>query len=231
MTIGIIAAMEEEIEELINKVKISQKKTKANLTFISGVLYNNEVVLVTSGIGKVNAAICTQILIDDFNVDKVINVGIAGGLGENILPGDVVIADSLVQHDIDTSFFGDSIGQIPRLDVFDFKCDEQLIKIAQKSCMNLNNNHKFYIGRIVSGDQFIVDLKKIKYLKQKFNALACEMEGASIAHVCYVNKIPFIIIRSISDNAIIGAHMDYEILKPIAIKNSIEILKNILSFM
>lgn len=227
MIIGIIGAMEEETQTLISEIEIERKEIKANMEFTLGNLWGSTVVVVTSGIGKVNAAICTQILIDDFSVDKVINVGIAGGLQENVMPGDVVIADSLVQHDIDTSFFGDKVGQVPRLDVFDFKCDEELIIKARVACVSLDK-HKSFVGRIVSGDQFIVDLIKIKWLTEEFSALACEMEGASIAQVCHVNRIPFVVIRSISDNAVIGAHMDYEKFKPIAIENSMKILKNML---
>lgn len=227
MIIGIIGAMDEELEILLSEMDLERTETKANMKFNSGKLYNQNVVVVRSGIGKVNAAVCTQILVDDFKVDRVINVGIAGGIGENVYPGDVVISDSLVQHDIDTSAFGDEIGQIPRLDTYDFKCDKELVDKAKKACEKLEDKNSF-VGRIVTGDQFISDTDKIRWLNKKFNALACEMEGGSIAQVCYLNNVPFVVIRSISDNANNGAHMEYEKFGPIAIKNSTEILKNML---
>ena len=228
--IGIIGAMEEETQNLIKDMKIERSLTKARMQFNSGELYGKNVVVVTCGIGKVNAAVCTQILIDDFNVDCVINVGIAGGIREDIYPGDVVVADNLVQHDMDTSFFGDKLGQIPRIEVYDFKCDEELVNIAKESCKELKDNNHF-TGRIVSGDQFLADAKKMLWLSEEFSALGCEMEGASIAQTCYLNNKKFVVIRSISDNAINGTHMDYETFKEKAVINSNLILKNMLQQM
>ncbi|MGE5629244.1 MAG: 5'-methylthioadenosine/adenosylhomocysteine nucleosidase [Solirubrobacterales bacterium] len=228
MIIGIICAMEEELEPLLKFMKSTEVVNKANMVFNSGKVFDKEVVAVTSGIGKVNSAICAQILIDQFKVDCVINIGIAGGTGANVLPGDVVIGDNLVQHDVDTSAFGDEIGQVPRIDTYDFPCDPKLLNLALKACTAIKE-HKCFTGRIVTGDQFINEMEKIKWLNTKFGALACEMEGGSIAQVCYLNKIPFVIIRSISDNGNIGVHMDYEKFKPIAIDNSTKILFGMLS--
>ncbi|GAA0115904.1 5'-methylthioadenosine/adenosylhomocysteine nucleosidase [Clostridium senegalense] len=230
MVIGIIGAMDEEVKGLIDEMDIESKKVKAMMEFNKGTLYGKNVVIVRCGIGKVNAAICTQILCDDYYVDKVINVGIAGGIGMEIYPGDIVIGSDLVQHDMDTSAFGDRIGQIPRLDVFDFKCDEKLVKLCKEACNQLKN-HKSFVGRIVSGDQFIGNVEKIKWLNSEFNALACEMEGASIAHAAYLNHVPFVVIRSISDNANNGAHIDYEKFKDIAVENSNNILRYMLKSM
>ncbi|WP_017415682.1 5'-methylthioadenosine/adenosylhomocysteine nucleosidase [Clostridium tunisiense] len=230
MKFGIIGAMEEEVASLIEEMEVSSKIAKAKMVFHSGIIYNKEVVIVTSGIGKVNAAICAQILVDKFDVDYIINVGIAGGVGEEIYPGDIVIGNSLVQHDVDTSAFGDKLGQIPRMEAYDFKCSDLLISHGKIACSSLENVNTF-VGRIVSGDQFIANSEKIKWLNKEFNALACEMEGASIAHVAYLNDVPFLIIRSISDNANNGAHMDYEKFKPIAVKNSNIILRSMLKSM
>ncbi|GCD08929.1 5'-methylthioadenosine/adenosylhomocysteine nucleosidase [Clostridium tagluense] len=227
MNIGIIGAMSEEVEFLLRDMELETSEVKANMKFSVGTIHNKNVVIVTSGIGKVNAAVCAQILIDDFKVDYVINVGIAGGTVDNIYPGDVVIANNLVQHDIDTSAFGDRIGQIPRLDTFDFKCDKKLIDHAIEACKDISG-HNYFVGRIVSGDQFIANIDKIKWLNSEFECLACEMEGASIAQVCYLNEIPFVVIRSISDNASNGAHMEYEKFKDIAVENSTKILNNML---
>lgn len=230
MVIGIIGAMDEEVRRLKDEMKTESKMTKAKMEFFSGLLWDKNVVIVTCGIGKVNAAVCAQILVDDFKVDKIINVGVAGGIGEDILPGDVVIAENLVQHDMDTTAFGDSFGQVPRMDTFDFKCDEKMVEIAKKACINIDN-HKSFIGRIATGDQFIANVEKIRWLKSQFKAVACEMEGGSIAQVCYLNSIPFVVIRSISDNANTGAHMDFEKFVPIAVDNSIHILKAMLHLM
>lgn len=230
MRIGIIGAMPEEVASLIAEMSIEKKVKKAMMEFNHGRIYDKEVVIVVSGIGKVNAAVCTQILADDFNVDAVINVGIAGGIGTNIYPGDVVVATDLVQHDMDTTSFGDRPGQIPNMDVFDFKCDEKLVELAKKACEEIKDINSFS-GRIVSGDQFIANVEKIRWLSEEFGALSCEMEGASIAHVAYLNQKPFVVIRSISDNANNGAHMDYEKFKEISVKNSNRILRTMLQSM
>lgn len=230
MTLGIIGAMSEELEILLKDMKVEEKATKANMVFHKGQLWGKNVVAVVCGIGKVNAAICTQILISEYNVNKVINVGVAGGIGKDIYPGDVVIADSLVQHDMDTTVFGDKVGQIPRLDTYDFKCNEELVSLAKKAC-DENSDIKSFVGRIVTGDQFIASIEKIQWLCSEFEASACEMEGGSIAHVCYLNKIPFVVIRSISDNANNGAHMDFQQFIPIGVKNSTSILKSMIEKM
>lgn len=227
MNIGIIGAMSEEVESLLKDMHFKTSEIKAKMKFSLGTIHNKDVVIVTSGIGKVNAAVCTQILVDDFNVECIINIGIAGGTKDNIYPGDIVIGENLVQHDMDTTVFGDKIGQIPRLDTFDFKCDKKLIEIATKACDGIEG-HNHFTGRIVSGDQFIGSVDKIKWLNSEFECLACEMEGASIAQVCYLNEVPFIVIRSISDNANNGAHMDYEKFKDIAVENATSILNDML---
>ena len=120
------------------------------------------------------------------------------------------------------------VGQIPRMDTFDFKCDEKLVETAKAACAEASD-FKTFSGRIVSGDMFVASLDKIQWLEKEFQALACEMEGASIAHVCYLNNIPFVVIRSISDNANNGAHMDFEKFTPIGVKNSTFILKTMLN--
>lgn len=227
MTLGIIAAMSEELEILLKDMEVKSKDTKANMTFHKGTLWGQEVVAVVCGIGKVNAAVCTQILASEYNVSSVINVGVAGGIGKDIYPGDVVIAENLVQYDMDTTAFGDPMGQIPRMDTFDFKCDAKLVEIAKAACDEASD-FKTFSGRIVSGDMFVASLDKIQWLEKEFGALACEMEGASIAHVCYLNNIPFVVVRSISDNANNGAHMDFEKFTPIGVKNSTFILKTML---
>lgn len=226
MLIGIIGAMHEEVEALKQEMIINKELHKAHMHFIQGNLWDREVVVVVSGVGKVNAAICTQILIDDFGVDCIINIGVAGGVSEDVSPGDIVIGTSLIQHDMDTTMFGDRLGQIPRLDTFDFKSDPNFIdKLRQ---VNLGDDIKIIEGVIVTGDQFISDLHKAKFLVDNFDAKATEMEGASIAHTAYLNKKPFIVIRSISDNASTGANIEFDKFISIAVNNSIKLLKVLL---
>ncbi|TGY41730.1 5'-methylthioadenosine/adenosylhomocysteine nucleosidase [Clostridium sartagoforme] len=227
MILGIVSAMQEELDLLLKDMTINEETKKANMTFYKGTLDNKDIIAVVCGIGKVNAAVCSQILISEFNVTSIINVGVAGGIGKDIYPGDVVVGTNLVQHDMDTTVFGDPHGQIPRLDTFDFKCDEALIKASLEACEEIKEINTFS-GRIISGDQFISSVEKIQWFEKEFNAMACEMEGASIAQVCYLNNIPFVVIRSISDNANNGAHMDYEKFIPIAVRNSTILLKNII---
>ena len=227
MIIGIIGAMSEEVESLKKEMQLESKTTKASMDFYKGKLWNHDVVVVVSGIGKVNAAICTQILVDIFDVNMVMNVGVAGGVKENINPGDIVIASSLVHHDMDCSVFGDKIGQVPRMDVYDFKCDEKLVKTAQSIALK-DSKHKSVVGIIATGDQFIADNQKVKWLEETFDASAVEMEGVSIEHVAYQNNIPFIVIRSISDNANTGASIDFEKFVPYAVDNSMIFIKVLL---
>lgn len=228
MVLGIIGAMSEELEILLKDMDVQDTKIKARMTFHKGKLWGKDVVAVVCGIGKVNAAVCTQILASEYNVSSIINVGVAGGIGKDIYPGDVVIAENLVQYDMDTTAFGDPMGQIPRLDTFDFKCDEKLVETAKVACSEAKD-FKTFSGRIVSGDMFVASIEKIQWLEKEFTALACEMEGASIAQACYLNNIPFVVIRSISDNANNGAHMDFEKFTPIGVKNSTFILESMIS--
>ncbi|MDO6354378.1 5'-methylthioadenosine/adenosylhomocysteine nucleosidase [Caloramator sp. CAR-1] len=225
--IGIIGAMEEEILKLKKMMKVDRIEKKANMEFYKGILLNKDVVVVRSGIGKVNAAICTQILIDDFNVDIVINTGVAGRVNEKLNPGDVVISKDLVQHDVDGTCIDYKPGQIPRMDDYIFKADEKLISLAFEATKDIEH-FNVHIGRIATGDQVIADSKKLIWLKETFDALAVEMEGAAIAHASYINNIPFVVIRSISDFADENHVADYEKYINIAIENSISILTNML---
>jgi len=225
--IGIIGAMEEEVLKLKKMMKVDRIEKKANMEFYKGILLDKDVVIVRSGIGKVNAAICTQILIDDFNVDIVINTGVAGRVNEKLNPGDVVISKDLVQHDVDGTCIDYKPGQIPRMDDYIFKADEKLISLAFEATKDIEH-FKVHIGRIATGDQVIADSKKLIWLKETFDALAVEMEGAAIAHASYINNIPFVVIRSISDFADENHVADYEKYINIAIENSISILTNML---
>ena len=217
-TIGIIGAMDEEIAFIKSISEIISAKNILGLDFFVGKYGSNSVVIVKSGIGKVNAAACTQVLIDHFAVDCVINVGVAGAIYKELKIGDVVISTDTVQHDMDVSALGDPIGTIPRLEESFFKADEELIALAEEVGEYLEG-HNVYKGRIASGDQFIWN---------NFKAYCAEMEGAAIAHVCYLNRIPFVVIRSISDNADGEAEMSYNEFTKVAAQNSSVILEEML---
>ena len=224
---GIIVAMQEELEVILQSLDKEKTIERAGMEFHVGRYANRRVVAVICGIGKVNAALCTQVLISELQVDQIINIGVAGGLGHGIEPGDIVIADSLVQHDVDVTAFDLPKGQIPRLDVFDFKADAFMLKMAIQASKQITTQAHF-VGRIVTGDQFVASPADAKRLHEDFQALACEMESASIAQVCHLNKTPFICIRSISDNANTGAHMDFAQFTPIAVANASALLQTMI---
>lgn len=192
--IGIIFAMKEELDALKEYLIINKEYEIFDLKFYEGTINNKICVLVESGIGKVNAARTTQILIDNMKVDFIFNIGVAGGVDENLNVLDVVIGDKLVQHDFDITAFNHEKGYIPNVGTF-IETDEYLLKIVKNSI----NDNSCKIGTIASGDIFCTDSKMSMKINKKFNALAVEMEGASIAQVCFLNHIPFLIIRSISD--------------------------------
>ena len=226
-TIGIIGAMDEEIALIKEFSEIISAKNILGLDFFVGKYGSNSVVIVRSGIGKVNAAACAQVLIDHFAVDCIINVGVAGGIYNELKIGDIVISTDTVEHDMDVSALGDPIGTIPRMDESYFKADEELISLAEEAGETISDHH-VYTGRVASGDKFISSQEQKNFIWNNFKAYCAEMEGASIAHVCYLNRIPFVIIRSISDNADGAAGVSYEEFKNIAVDISGSIIKEML---
>ncbi len=228
--IGIIGAMSEEIALIKNVMEIESTQEKAGYNFISGKLSDKDIVLVLCGIGKVNSAICTQLLIDLYSVDAVINTGVAGAIADGVSICDVVISTEAQQHDLDCSAFGDPVGTIPRMDTSIFKADETLINAAVAAAKSTVTGNVF-TGRILTGDQAIGDSQSKNRLKTLFNGSCAEMEGGAIAHVCHLNKIPFVIIRNISDSADEQSDIAYYEFEKIAAHNSgtivIEMLKNL----
>lgn len=200
--IGIIGAMDSEVKELCAQLKDKKIVEYAGLTFNCGLLDEKEVVIVKSGIGKVNAALCTQALILKFEVTRVINTGIAGATGEGLGVFDFVVSSETVYHDVDTTGFGYKIGQLPGM-IERFPADEAFANavIAAFEKTDFAKEHKIIKGLIASGDQFISDKPKKDFIKTNFNPACVEMEGCAIAHACYVNKIPFVVIRCMSDMA------------------------------
>lgn len=207
--IGIIGAMELEVETLKAKMDVRNKTTKARMEFFEGTLNGVEVVVVRSGVGKVNASMCTQILADVFEVTNIINTGVAGSLDASIDIGDIVVSTDVCQHDMDATGFGYPLGEIPQLGMSSFPADEKMAALAKSVCEKVNSEIKTFSGRIVSGDQFICDKNVKEKIVSNFHALCTEMEGAAIGQAAYLNGIPFVILRAISDKADDSAEVDY----------------------
>lgn len=224
--IGIIGAMEEEVIQLKEQMSDVTVVKKASMEFYRGVLNGKQVVVVRSGIGKVNAAVCTQILADDYQVDGVINTGIAGSLRNEINIGDIVISTDALQHDVDAREFGYPVGQIPRMEVLSFAADERLAAQAEESCRQMNPEIAVFRGRVVSGDQFIGSNQVKTRISKEFAGYCTEMEGAAVAQAAYLNQIPFVIIRAISDKADNSATMDYPAFESRAIRHSVRLVKH-----
>ena len=222
--IGIIGAMDEEVAQIVAAMQVEKEETKAQMTFREGKLGGKDVVIVRSGIGKVNAAVCTQILVDDFGVDYVINTGIAGSLKAEIDIADIVISSDVLHHDMDATGFGYEPGQIPRMDTLSFQADERLVLLAKESCERVIPEVGVHVGRIVSGDQFISDKSVKEKISGSFDGFCTEMEGAAIAQAAYLNAVPFVILRAISDKADDSATMDYPTFEKQAIRHSVLLL-------
>lgn len=227
-TIGIIGAMEEEIAHLREKLRQVSTVKAAGLEYFHGSFGGNHVVLVVSGIGKVNAAVCTQAMIDRFGVDCVINTGVAGGLMDGLHIGDILISKDAVQHDMDTSALGDPVGVIPRLSESYFKADAELIRLAQEAAAESGEGYQAVLGRVASGDQFIGTKAGKERIRSTVQGDCAEMEGAAIAHACWLNGTPFVVIRAISDDANEEAEMDFGQFSKIAAKRSGELVEKML---
>lgn len=226
---GIIGAMEIEVEQLRKDMVVRRERRKAGMSFCEGVLNGQEAVIVRSGIGKVNAAVCTQILADDFQVDAVINTGIAGSLNADIDIGDIVISTDVVHHDMDAVNFGYAPGQIPQMDVFSFAADRELADLAERICREVNPEIRVFRGRVLSGDQFVADRAVKERIAGLFHGFCTEMEGAAIAQTAYLNGIPFVIIRAISDKADDSAAEDYPVFEKKAVEHSVRLVEGMLA--
>jgi len=227
--IGIIGAMASEVKYLKEQMSITKITEQAGMFFYRGMLNERDVVIVQSGVGKVHAAVCTQILVDLFEVDFIINTGIAGSLNSAIDIGDMVISTDAVQHDMDTGEFGYAPGQIPGVDLLAFPADETIVELAVKACEDVNPDINVFKGRVVTGDQFVNNSARKQWLVETFAADCVEMEGAAIAHVAYMNKIPFLVIRAISDKADDSAHVDFPEFEAQAIVHSSRLTEELLA--
>lgn len=226
MRIGIIGAMSEEVQGFKKIMKNVEEEKIGTFTFYTGIMHDQDIVLLETGIGKVNAAIGATLMIEAFDVEEIIFTGVAGGVNPELDLGDVVISKDLIQHDFDTSAFGDKLGVIPRMESSIFEADDELIELAEKAGKKLKG--KVIVGRVLSGDQFIASPEKIAFLRKEFNGDCTEMEGAAVGHVCQVLDVPFVVIRTMSDKANSDAHTDYATFMKIAAENSITLVNEML---
>lgn len=209
MKIGIIGAMEIEVENLKSAMTVKNVVQKASMEFYDGTIGNTDVVVVRSGICKVNAGICVQILVDTFGVTHVLNTGAAGSLDARINIGDIVLSTDACYHDVNATVFGYKKGEIPQLGVQSFVADRTLIDKAKAAISVASPDLGVFEGRVCSGDQFVSDKAVKDEIISDFGGMCVEMEGAGIAQACFLNKIPFVIIRAISDKADGSEIMDY----------------------
>ena len=217
--LGIIGAMAVEVTYLKDQMQDLRIVKRAGMTFYEGLLDGKNVVVVECGIGKVNAALCVQILCDCFDITHVVNTGVAGSLSAELDIGDFVISTDAVYHDFDCSAINPNyiVGQIPGFPVRSFAADQQLVNIAFEAAQSVHNGH-VRKGTVASGDQFVGDKVKKERIVETTGALCTEMEGAAIAHAAWRNGIPFVVIRAISDKADDSATMDYPTFEAIAAK-------------
>ncbi len=226
--IGIIGAMELEVEQLKKEMAVNAVIKKAGMDFYEGTLSDVPVVIVRSGIGKVNAALCVQILADVFRVSHVINTGVAGSLNAKLDIGDILISQDALHHDMDATIFGYQPGEVPQMGFREFKADERMMELAKAACEKVNPDIHVMYGRVVSGDQFISSREVKERLIAQFQGDCTEMEGASIAHGAYLNSLPFVIIRAISDKADDSAERDYPTFEAAAARHSAALVKEMI---
>lgn len=224
--IAIITATEQEFLAIRNKFNEVKEDRLKDLIYYSGELNNKEYIVIKCGIGKVNAARVTQMIIDKFEVNYIINVGVAGSLNDNLEIGDIVIGKDLIQHDFDTTAFGDEKGYITGVGKI-FKSDEALVEKYRNYVLENNQDYKAIVGTIASGDIFLTENAMKEKIRSKFNADCVEMEGAAIAQVSMLNKVPFIVIRSISDKPNGSNQIDYNEFVDMAAKRVAELVLKI----
>ena len=216
--IGIIGALEDEVREIISRLEDRQTETVGSIEFNLGKLFGKNVVIAKCGVGKVFAAICAEAMIIKYSPSLVVNSGVGGALDKSLKPLDIVFADKLVQHDMDTSPIGDPVGLISGINRIYFETDKRATLILEEAAKELEVN--YLIGTIATGDKFISEKEDKHRLTSLFDATACEMEGGAIAHTAFVNGTPFMVVRAISDSADGEACMDYPTFLPLATKIS-----------
>ena len=219
--IGIIGALSEEVTGLIASLADAGSEKVGGLEFHTGILEGKRVAIARCGVGKVFAAICTEAMIIKYSPDLIINTGVGGALSESLKTADLVIAESLVQHDMDTSPIGDPKGLISGINKIYFDSDARAVEIATRAAKEYE--YPVLVGTVATGDKFIADRADKERIASDFSAVACEMEGGAVAHTAYANDTPFVVIRAISDSADGDATMDYLEFLPVAAKKSTDI--------
>lgn len=227
--IGVIGAMEDEVASLKEDMDIANTQVIADMKFCEGILDGKDVVVVQCGMGKVNAGICAQTLISEFGVDYIINTGVAGSLTNDLDIGDIVVSTEAVQHDFDVSPIGFRRGEIPYTGLIAFPADENLRQIAVSTIEESYPDVNVLEGRVCSGDQFINTEEQKARIINQFGGLCCEMEGGAIAHACYLNHVPYVIIRAISDKFDGSNEIDFEIFQEDAAKKCASIVHSMVS--
>lgn len=216
--IGIIGAMEPEVEGIVARLEDKAVETVSGITLYTGRLLGKSVAVARCGIGKVFAAICAEVMILRYSPSLLVNTGVGGALAGGISTGDIVIADKLCQHDMDTTAIGDAIGLVSGINKVYFESDERAVSILLSEAKALGLSAM--VGTVATGDKFIASKEDKMRIFENFAASACEMEGGAVAHTAFVNSTPFVVIRAISDSADGEATMDYPTFLPIAAKNS-----------
>ncbi|MGN0076317.1 MAG: 5'-methylthioadenosine/adenosylhomocysteine nucleosidase [Parafannyhessea sp.] len=209
MKFGIIGAMDVEVKHLISHIEDAKTTTMAHMDFVEGTLFGTPAVVVRCGVGKVNAAVCAEILASQFHVTHVVNTGVAGSLNNELNIGDILVSVDAVHHDVDVTNLGYAPGEVPSMGVTSFAADPSLREAALDAARIAEVDVQCMEGRVASGDQFVRDQAEKDRIIRQFHADCCEMEGASIAHTCWLNDIPFVIVRAISDKADGSATVSY----------------------
>lgn len=226
-TIGLIGAMDEEIRLLLESMEEVQTSNTAGITYHEGRIGEKKVVLCKSGVGKVNAAVCTQVLIDHYHVDAVVFTGVAGALDPELEIGDIVVSKACMQHDMDVTPLGFARGIIPFQETSIFPADSVLVELALQVSRRLFDG-KAREGLILSGDQFVADRELVKLLHEQLGGTCTEMEGSAVAQVCHMNGLPYVVIRSMSDKADGSAHVNFPEFTQLASKHSYQIVEGML---
>ena len=225
--LGIIVALEDEVTRLKDMMSDVELVNLTGMEFFKGKIEEKEAVVVQSGIGKVNAAICTQVLIDNFDITAIINTGVAGALRQEINIGDIVISTDAVEHDMNAMQLGYDRGIIPGMETSFFIADDDLIELTKNS-VEKAVDVDVYQGRVVSGDLFVSEQKVKDKLSAEFDGYCAEMEGGAIAHCACVNKVPFVVIRFVSDKADNSEEVDYNAFEKDTVSNSVKLIVEIL---
>lgn len=226
--IGLIGAMVEEVEHFLQQMTRTERSLRAGIEFAEGEIEGCSVVVCKSGVGKVNAALCTQILISEFEVDAVIVTGVAGAVDLRLNIGDLVVSTDCMQHDMDVTPLGFARGIIPFAAQSVFAADQQLVDAALAAAAAEADAPLTLAGRVLSGDQFIADSAHVAVLREQLSGCCTEMEGAAVAQVCHLNAVPFVIIRSISDRADGSAHANFSEFTPLAAARSSRLVQHML---